>query len=112
MSVASNVRSARQEVSFASHFTGSFVSGVSMHRRSGFRRNSLNGLFQSLSLCLTALVPVAAFAELSSAADPLQQELVLDIAPDTPLDEALLKWSALSHVEVMMSSESLAHKKP
>ena len=42
------------------------------------------------------------------AGDALDQTISLDIAPNTPLDQALVRWGAETGVQVMMSAPSVA----
>ena len=58
-------------------------------------------LFCILPLCL---------ARLALAGSPLDQQIALDIPAGTPLDEAVLEWSAATKVQVMMSSETVSHE--
>lgn len=63
----------------------------------------LRKLFYILSVCL---------ARLAVAAPPaLDQQIALDIAPGTPVEEAVLEWSVASKVEVMMSTEAVIHER-
>jgi outer membrane receptor protein involved in Fe transport len=45
------------------------------------------------------------------AADALDQTIALEIAPNTPLDEALIRWGAETGVQVMMSADTVAKEK-
>ncbi|HVW67407.1 MAG TPA: TonB-dependent receptor [Steroidobacteraceae bacterium] len=62
------------------------------------------------ALSLLTLCSVLA-ARQGLAADALDQRIALNIADNTPLDVALIQWSAQAHMQVMMDTTTTGHEK-
>jgi iron complex outermembrane recepter protein len=58
----------------------------------------------SIALCLVTCSP-----QLASAAD-LDEPVQFDIPANTPLSDALLRWAALTHLQVMFASQATENK--
>lgn len=64
-----------------------------------------------LAACYGISILTASLPKIALPADVLNQPVSIEISPDTPLDQALVRWSVETGVQVMMNTDTLKKEK-
>lgn len=64
-----------------------------------------------LATCYGISLLTAALPKIALPADALNQPVSIEISPDTPLDQALVRWSVKTGVQIMMNTDTLKYEK-